>query len=173
MRRLRRGRSSLPEEKAVEQKGENEQDLSNQGAPEVGKRRKHVLRRSEAGCIQQTSTAHWKLGLPGQELWTDLHQSKLSKFLAVLGGCWDLWPLGLHDGKDLRSPDSLQSCIPMWTMSRNERRHASCSGHSCSPSFLFDFSTSMLCGRFTRGKWNPLGERANSCKELSRKSPLN
>lgn len=68
MRRLRRGRSSLPEEKAVEQKGENEQDLSNQGAPEVGKRRKHVLRRPEAGCVQQTSTAHWKLGLPGQEL---------------------------------------------------------------------------------------------------------
>lgn len=71
--------------RAVEQKGKNEQDLPSQGAPEMGGRAKNVFRRPQAGCAQETSPAHWELGDSSYEVTST--GSRLSAFLAVLGGC--------------------------------------------------------------------------------------
>lgn len=61
--------------------------MTHQSRSSRGRRTNHVFRRPKAGCVQETSTVHWKLDLPGQVLPTDLHQCRLSEFLAVLGGC--------------------------------------------------------------------------------------
>lgn len=52
----------------LNRKGKDKQDLSSQGAIEVGEKAKHVFRRPQAGCVQETSRAHWELGLLGQVL---------------------------------------------------------------------------------------------------------